>query len=242
MHTPQAISVRKDGKTTTPEDTSPQMTASPSDPSQPPVGMPADSWNIAQIIVATVATVFALHWAQKFFIPLLLDQFTPGEDNVLAILIDFDHFEFVSVANKTRQVSGWDDINLGGGQEGFDTDVDEQTTFDHGLDFAGDGAAFVADGEDFVPVLFELGLFLGQNDHAILVFEFFNEDVNFIAHLDGLDVLKFAGGDGAFALVTDIHKNFLGTDFNNSASGDFACGKALIALLQGFFHCEHNDD
>ena len=72
MHTPQAISVRKDGKTTTPEDTSPQMTASPSDPSQPPVGMPADSWNIAQIIVATVATVFALHWAQKFFIPLLL--------------------------------------------------------------------------------------------------------------------------------------------------------------------------
>ena len=34
--------------------------------------MPANSWNIAQIIVAAVATVYALHWAQKVFIPLLL--------------------------------------------------------------------------------------------------------------------------------------------------------------------------
>src|SRR5262245_32958628 len=32
----------------------------------------ADQWNIAQIILATVATVFALHWSQRFFIPLML--------------------------------------------------------------------------------------------------------------------------------------------------------------------------
>lgn len=34
--------------------------------------MPENPWNIAQIIVAAVATAYALHWAQKVFIPLLL--------------------------------------------------------------------------------------------------------------------------------------------------------------------------
>ncbi|HZH48890.1 MAG TPA: AI-2E family transporter [Nitrospira sp.] len=34
--------------------------------------MPAYAWSLAQIIVATVAIVFALRWAQRFFIPLLL--------------------------------------------------------------------------------------------------------------------------------------------------------------------------
>jgi len=34
--------------------------------------MPSNSWSIAQIIVAAVATIYALHWAQKVFIPLLL--------------------------------------------------------------------------------------------------------------------------------------------------------------------------
>ena len=127
------------------------------------------------------------------------------------------------------------------GQEGFDADVDEQTAFDHGLDFAGDRAALVADGEDLVPILFELGLFLGQDDHAFLVFEFFNQDIDFIADLDGLDVFKFVGRDRAFALVTNVHENFLGTDFDDGAFNDFACRKAFVALLQGFFHGKHND-
>jgi hypothetical protein len=71
-------------------------------------------------------------------------------------------------------------------------------------------AAFVADGEDLLPVLLELGLFLGEDDHAVLVFEFFDEDVHFIADFDGLDVVEFVSGDDAFAFVTDVDQGFLG--------------------------------
>jgi predicted PurR-regulated permease PerM len=36
------------------------------------VNQPADSRSLAEVIVAVVATIFALYWAQRFFIPLFL--------------------------------------------------------------------------------------------------------------------------------------------------------------------------
>ena len=173
-------------------------------------------------------------------VALLLDQFAAGEDDVLALLVDLDDFEFVGVADELRQVLRRDDVDLRGGQKRLDADVDQQAAFDDGLDLAGDGAAFVANGEDLVPVLLELGLFLGEDDHAFLVFEFLDEDIDFVADFDGFDVVEFVGGDDAFAFVADVHEDFLGADFDDGAFDDLACGKAGRALLQGFFHCEHN--
>ena len=93
-----------------------------------------------------------------------------------------------------------------------------------------------------LPVLFKFGLFLGEDDHALLVLELFDQDVNFIADFDGFDVFEFAGGDDALAFVADVHQDLLGADFDDCSFDDFARGKAQVArLLQGFFHCEHND-
>ena len=83
----------------------------------------------------------------------LLDEFAAGEDDVLPLLVDLDDLEFVGVADVLREVLRRDDVDLRGGQEGLDADVDEQAAFDDGFDLAGDGAAFVADGEDAFPVL-----------------------------------------------------------------------------------------
>ena len=138
------------------------------------------------------------------------------------------------------EVLGRGHVDLRRGQECLDADVDQQTAFDDGFDFAGDGAAFVANGQDAFPVLLELGLFLRENDHALFVFELLDEDIDFIADLDGLDVFEFAAGNDAFAFVTDINEDFFGTDFDDGAFDDIACGKGQRApLLQGFFHCEH---
>ena len=139
------------------------------------------------------------------------------------------------------QVLRGEDVDLRGGQKGFDADVDEQAAFDDGFDFAGDGAAFVADGEDAFPVLFELGLLLGEDDHALLVFELLDEDVNLVADLNGLDVLELAARDDAFALVTDVHEDIFGADFDDGAFDDTASRNGQLArLLHGLFHCEHN--
>jgi predicted PurR-regulated permease PerM len=45
---------------------------SPSDTAVPAVGLPADSRGKALIVLAIIATIFTLYWAQRFFIPLLL--------------------------------------------------------------------------------------------------------------------------------------------------------------------------
>jgi hypothetical protein len=43
-------------------------------------------------------------------------------------------------------------------------------------------------------------------------------------------------GDDSLAFVADIDEDFLGTDFNDGAFDNFACGKAHRALPHGFFH------
>src|SRR5262249_55567392 len=138
------------------------------------------------------------------------------------------------------EVLGRDDVDLRSRKKSFDTDVDQEPTFDHGLDLAVDRSTFIADGEDLVPVLLKFGFFLRENDHPLLVFQLLNQDINLVANLDGLDVVEFVARDDALAFVTDVHKDFLGTSFNNGTFNDLACRKALLALPQGFFHGEHN--
>ncbi len=199
---------------------------------------------VGDVLDGALADVTGRHFAKNFgalVAPFLFDEFATGENDVLAFLIDLDDFESVTVPDEDVQVARRADVDLRGGQEGFHADVDDQTAFDDGFDFAGDGPAFVTNGENVVPILFELGFFLGKNHHAVLVLEFFDQDINLIAHLDGLDVLKFIGGDDTLAFVADVHEDFLGTDFDDGTFDDFASDKAHGALLHGFFHGEHND-
>src|SRR5256884_362520 len=198
---------------------------------------------VGDVLDRALADVPRRHFGEQFLAALvafLLNQLPTGENDILAILVDFDNFEIVGVADVPLQIFGRNDVNLRRRQEGLDADVDEQAAFDNGLDLAGNGAAFVANGQDFVPVLLELGLFLRQDDHPVLVFEFLNQHIDCVADPDGLDVFKFAGRDRTFALVTNVHEDLLGTYFNDGALDDFACGKAFVALLQGFFHGKHS--
>jgi hypothetical protein len=198
---------------------------------------------VGDILDRALADVARGHFGQELlaaFGAFLFDQFAARQDDVLAFLVDLDDLEIIGVAHVLLEVLGRGDVDLGGGQEGFDADVDEQAAFDDGFDLAVDDAALVADLEDAFPVFLELGLLAGQDDHAFLVFEFFDQDVSFVADLDGLDVIKFVAGDDAFAFVADVDQDFLGSDFDDGAFDDFACSKAQIAVLQGFFHCEHN--
>jgi hypothetical protein len=102
-------------------------------------------------------------------------------------------------------------------------------------------AAFGGDAEDLLPVLLELGLLLGDDDHAVLVLELLDEDRDFVADFDGRDVLELGGGDDAFALVADVDEDFAGADLDDDPFDDLAWGKAEVAVPQGLFHGEHAD-
>ena len=61
-----------------------------------------------------------------------------------------------------------------------------------------------------------------------------------VADFHSFDVVEFGAGDDAFAFVADVDEDFFRADFDDGTFDDFACSKAHIRLLQGFFHCEHN--
>ncbi len=134
-----------------------------------------ESAEIGDILDRALADVPGRHLRKQLlaaFGPFLFDELATGEDDVLPLLVDLNDLEIVGVVDVLGEVLGCADINLRSGQEGLDSDVDQQSAFDDGLDFASDGAAFVADGQDSLPILFEFSFFLGEHDHALLVFEF----------------------------------------------------------------------
>ena len=74
-------------------------------------------------------------------------------------LVDFlDDLEFIRCCRRNpRGSSAWSRQSATR-PETPDADVDDQSAFDNGRDLALDDAAFVADGQNVVPVLFELRL------------------------------------------------------------------------------------
>jgi len=111
--------------------------------------------------------------------------------------------------------------------------------FNNGFDLAVDGAALVADGQNLIPILLELRFLLGEDNHALFILELLDEDINLVSDLDRLDVVEFTPRNHSLALVADVHKDFLGTHFDNRSFDNFPSGKALFALPQGFFHGKH---
>jgi hypothetical protein len=149
---------------------------------------------IGDVLHRSLADIARGHLGQQFlaaFRPFLLDQLAPRQNDVLAFLVDLDDLEIVGIAHVLRKVLRGGHIDLGRRQKCLDPDIDQQPAFDDRLHLAGNRAAFIANGEDAFPILLELGLLLGEDDHSLPVFEFFNQDIYFVADFDGFDVLKF---------------------------------------------------
>src|SRR4051812_13572220 len=178
---------------------------------------------VGDVLDGALANVARGHFGQELlaaFVTFLLDQFAAGKNDVLPFLVDFDDLEIIAISDITHEVLRRHDIDLRGRQESFDANIDEQAALDDRLDLAVDDAALIADGEDAFPVLLELRFFLREDDHALFVFEFLNENIDLIAELDGFNVIKFVSGDDALAFITDINEDFLGSDFDDCAFYD----------------------
>src|SRR6266446_2450303 len=64
-----------------------------------------------------VADVYSIQEFLPFLAALLLDQFTPAEHNIAAVIVDLDDFEIVSVADELLQIFRRDDVDLRRGQK-----------------------------------------------------------------------------------------------------------------------------
>ena len=133
-----------------------------------------------------VALVDGLEECLALLGALGLDDLAAAEDDVLAVVVDLDDLELVDVTDVFGEVLRRDDVDLRAGQEGLDADVDHEAALDDALDLAFDEPAVVEDLDDLVPVLLVGGFLLREDDHALVVLEFLEEDFDLVADLDVL--------------------------------------------------------
>ena len=198
---------------------------------------------ISDILHRAFTNISRRHFSQQFgtfFGPFLFDELPARKDDILALLIDLDDLVFVSAAHVRGQTLGRSDVNLRSGQESLDPDIDQQATLDHSLDTTRNGAALIADTEDFLPVLFKLSFFLGKDHHAFAILQALDEHVYDISGVDRLDVVKFVPGNRSFAFVADVDEHFLAADFDDRSFDNVTSSKIHRTLLHGFFHGKHN--
>src|SRR6266487_5031139 len=97
-----------------------------------------------------VADVHAFHEFLSFFAALLLDHLAPAEHDVLAVVIKFNDFEIVTVANELLQILWWNDVDLRRRQKRLNADVHHEAAFDHRFHLAFDQAVTFENTYDFV--------------------------------------------------------------------------------------------
>ena len=172
-------------------------------------------------------------------VALGLDQFAAREDDVLAVVVDLDDLEIVRVADEAVEVLRRGDVDLAAGKERLDTDVDHEAAFDDALDLALDEAVAVEHADDLLPVLAVQGFLTGEDDHALVVFEAFEQYVDFIAHVDMVEVVELADRDDPLGLVADVDEDFARANFEDVAFDDGTLTEILHGFVDEVLHGGH---
>ena len=137
-----------------------------------------------------VAHLDRLEEALALLVALLLDQLAAAQDDVFAVVVDLDDLEIVGVADELVQILGRRDIDLRTRQERLHADVHHQPAFDDAADLALDQAVAFENLDDLFPILPVQRLFAREDHHALVVFEAFEEHIDFIADVDLIQVVE----------------------------------------------------
>src|SRR5687767_6527703 len=137
-----------------------------------------------------VAELDVVHRLLLQLLALLLDELAAGDDDVAALFVDLEDDGVDRAADPVADLAGAADVDLAGGEEDGDADVDEQAALDLLGDLAGDRVALLLGGHDGFPVDDAVGLALADPHHAGVALDLFEEDADLVADLDGGGVVE----------------------------------------------------
>ena len=177
-------------------------------------------------------------------LPLFLQHGAPRKDHVAAPPIELDHLRPDALAHQRPEVLDRAQIHLGSGQEGPDAHVHGQPSLHHLHHAPLHGRPAVVRCGDGVPDLDLVRLVLGEDDQPFVVLLGLEVDLDVVAHLGQRPVTKLLDGDGALALVADVHEDLAVAHLDDVASHHLAfldvahaTGKPVRhALLGGLIH------
>ena len=115
---------------------------------------------------------------------LFLEELAAADDDVAARFVDLEDLALDVLADVVGDVGRTADVDLRGGQEDRHADVHEEAALDLAHDAAGDGIAFAVLVDDLFPAADAVGLALGDDDEAGVVFDGVEEHFDLVAGLD----------------------------------------------------------
>jgi hypothetical protein len=135
---------------------------------------------------------------------LLFDEAATRDDDVHAVFVDLDDAGFDLLALPLTDVLGATNVDLRGGQERVDADVDEQSALDLARDEAADDVAFAVLVDDRFPSANAIRLALADLDHALAVVEALDQDFELLTGRDFFRLLELGQVDLTLRLRTDV--------------------------------------
>ena len=107
-----------------------------------------------------------------------LDQLPPADDDVAPAFVDLEDHALDVLIDVIGDVGGTADVNLAGGQEDVDADVDQQAALDLAGDASLDDVPFVIAGDDHLPRSHPVRLLAREDDLAGLVLHALEQDLD----------------------------------------------------------------
>ena len=130
---------------------------------------------------------------------LFLEDHSSAHNDVPASLVELEDLEVVLVPDQLVHIGDSPERDLGPGKERvYPHEVDGHTTLDLALQDSGDGAIVIVGFLDLLPHPQEVSLLLREDDHALLVLQTLEEDLDFVSRLDGVGIPEFIQGNQAF--------------------------------------------
>ena len=156
-----------------------------------------------------------------------LDQLAAADDDVAPALVDLQDHALDVLIDVIGDVGWTADVDLAGGQEDVDADIDQQPALDLAGDASLDDVAFVIAGDDHLPGAHPVRFLARQDDLAGLVFHALEQDFDVVARLGGRLVLPLVERNQALGLVADIDDHLVADDLDHLARDDAADLEAL---------------
>ena len=160
-----------------------------------------------------------------------LDQLAAADDDVAPALVDLEDHALDVLIDVVGDVGRAADVDLAGGQEDVDADVDQQAALDLAGDLALDDVALVVLGDDHLPGAHPVRLLAGEDDLAGLVLHAFEQDLDGVARLRRRLVFPLVERDEALGLVADVDDDLVADDLDDLARDD-AADLEVLALAE----------
>ena len=147
---------------------------------------------------------------------LSLNQGLVRHDDILVLLVDFDHLELHLLADVLVEVTDGLDVHLGARQESLQTKhVHNESTLGAALDRTLDDHVLFFGFVHLVPSIVDPGRLVAHHELTIGILLLLDEHWNLVANFQLRVVAEFRCANDAFGLVADVDHNFLLANGNN---------------------------